>query len=191
MVLVRGENHGRTLLCGGEVGERDGMRTTYPRLQYVVGGILRVIPELKGLLSEPEPRKIVPRQGKHRGKPGQHFLLGFRRKVSDCPEDLFDRPARETHARSSVPHRVRTVKAWPLARALRGLSHAPRGSRARSLNRPRPRSRRSPSLRRSGRPMGPGTGEVTPGLEGRWWHRRSRRCPGFRCRCRGARSSKP
>ncbi|MBI4247703.1 MAG: UvrD-helicase domain-containing protein [Candidatus Rokubacteria bacterium] len=77
-----------------------------PRLQRVVGGILGVVPELEGWLRQAEPGELILRQGEHRREPRQHFLLGIWRKISDCPEDLFYRPARGVHTGFTVPYQA-------------------------------------------------------------------------------------
>lgn len=59
-----------------------------PRLQGVVGGILRVVPELEGRLSQTEPGQLFRGRSEHGRKPVQHFLLGLRGKIPKGSEDL-------------------------------------------------------------------------------------------------------
>lgn len=71
----------------------NGTRTMSPRLQSVVGGILRVVPESEGRLGKVQPGQLFGGQGEHRRESGQHFPLSLRGKIPDGPENLLNRPA--------------------------------------------------------------------------------------------------
>ena len=81
------------------------------RLQGVVGGILRIVPELEGRLSQTEPRQLFRGRSEHGREPVQHFLLGLRGKIPKGSEDLFNRPARDSHGNRIVSDERAAVKA--------------------------------------------------------------------------------
>ena len=83
---------GRCLLVLRSVNG-NGTRTTSPRLQGVVGGILSVVPEGESRLGEVEPVHLFRGQGEHGRESGQHFPLSLRGKIPDGPENLLNRPA--------------------------------------------------------------------------------------------------
>ena len=89
----------------------NGTRTMSPRLQGVVGGILRIVPELEGRLSQTEPGQLFRGRSEHGRKPVQHFLLGLRGKIPKGSEDLFNRPARDSHGSRIVSDGRAAVKA--------------------------------------------------------------------------------
>ena len=83
---------GRCLLVLRSVNG-NGTRTTSPRLQSVVGPILRVVPESEGRLGKVQPGLLFGGQGEHGLQSEQHFPLSLRGKIPDGPENLLNRPA--------------------------------------------------------------------------------------------------
>ncbi len=81
-----------------------------PRLQGVVGGMLRVVPELEGRLSQTEPGQLFRGRSEHGRKPVHYFLLGLRGKIPKGSEDLFNRPARDSHGSRIVSDGRAAVK---------------------------------------------------------------------------------